>query len=274
MAQVNQRVLPGFRLSLGFTMLYLTALVAVPLTACFVTTARLPLEKFWAAVWTPRAVAAYSLTASAAFLAACISAILGSLMAWALVRYDFPLKRYFDAMVDLPFALPTAVAGLVFSTLYVPSGLFGRFLTPLGIELAYSRGGIILVMVFIGFPFVVRTLQPILESLDLESEEASLMLGASRWQTFRHVIFPSILPGIVTGFALSFARALGEYGSVVFISSNIPGQSEIAAVLVVNKLEEFQYAEATAVATVLLTASFAMLAVINRLERWSRRWDS
>jgi sulfate transport system permease protein len=274
MAQVSQRVLPGFRLSLGFTMLYLTALVAVPLSACFVTTARLSPEQFWAAVWTPRAVAAYSLTASAAFLSACISAILGSLIAWALVRYDFPLKRYFDAMVDLPFALPTAVAGLVFSTLYVPNGLFGQFLTPLGIELAYTRGGIVLVMVFIGFPFVVRTLQPILESLDTESEEASLMLGASRWQTFRHVIFPSILPGIVTGFALAFARALGEYGSVVFISSNIPGQSEIAAVLVVNKLEEFRYAEATAVATVLLTASFAMLAVINRLERWSRRWDS
>lgn len=274
MAQVSQRVLPGFRLSLGFTLLYLTALVLVPLTACFVTAARLSPERFFAAVWTKRAIAAYTLTGVSALLAACISAVLGSIIAWALVRYDFPLKRYFDAIVDLPFALPTAVAGLVFSTLYVPNGFLGQFLTPLGIELAYSRAGIVLVMVFIGFPFVVRTLQPILESLDAESEEASRMLGATRWQTFRRVIFPAILPGVVTGFALSFARALGEYGSVVFISSNIPGQTEIAAVLVVNKLEEFQYAEATAIATVLLTASFAMLAVINRLERWSRRWDS
>ena len=274
MARVNQRVLPGFRLSLGFTLLYLTALVVVPLAACVISATRLSWDQFLAAAWTPRAQAAYTLTFSAAFTAGAISVVLGTLIAWVLVRYDFPLKRFFDAIVDLPFALPTAVAGLVFSSLYVPNGWLGQFLVPLGIELAYTRSAIVLVMVFIGFPFVVRTLQPVLGSLDAEVEEAASLLGASRWQTFRRVIFPAILPGALTGFALAFARALGEYGSVVFVSSNIPGRSEIAAVLVVNKLEEFKEAEATAVATVLLVASFAMLAVVNLLERWSRRWDS
>ncbi len=273
MAQVNRRVLPGFRLSLGFTLVYLTVLVLVPLAACLLTAASLPRDEFLKAVWTERARAAYTLTFFAAFVAALVSAVIGTLIAWVLVRYDFPLKKFFDAIVDLPFALPTAVAGLVFSNLYVPSGWFGRFLVPMGIEFAYSQAAIVLVMVFIGFPFVVRTLQPVLESLDHETEEAAAMLGAGRWQVFRRVIFPAILPGIVTGFALAFARALGEYGSVVFVSSNIPGKSEIAAVLIVNKLEEFKYVEATAVATVLLFASFVMLAVINWLERWSRRWD-
>lgn len=273
MAQVNQRVLPGFRLGLGFALVYLTLMVVVPLGACVVKAASLPRAEFVAAVWSPRAQAAYVLTFVAALIAAAISAVIGTLIAWVLVRYEFPGKKFFDAIVDLPFALPTAVAGLVFSNLYVPSGWFGQFLCPLGIEFAYSRPAIVLVMVFIGFPFVVRTLQPVLETLDAEVEEASAMLGASRGQTFLRVILPSILPGIVTGFALAFARALGEYGSVVFVSSNIPGKTEIAAVLVVNKLEEFKYVEATAVATVLLGASFLMLAVINRLERWSRRWD-
>jgi sulfate transport system permease protein len=274
MAQVNRRVLPGFHLSLGFTLLYLTVLVAVPLAACLFSAAGLSWEQFRAAALSPRAQAAYSLTFSAALLAASISAVLGTIIAWVLVRYEFPLKRFFDSLVDLPFALPTAVAGLVFSNLYVPGGLLGRFLVPLGIELAYTRAGIVLVMVFIGFPFVVRTLQPVLDSLDADVEEAASLLGASRWQTFRRVIFPAILPGILTGFALAFARALGEYGSVVFISSNIPGKTEIAAVLVVSKLEQFKPHEATAVATVLLLASFAMLGVVNLLERWSRRWDA
>src|SRR5581483_3144661 len=273
MAQVNQRVLPGFRVSLGFTLLYLTALVVVPLAACVVNAARLSWDQFVAAGWTPRAQAAYTLTFSAAFTAAAVSAVLGTLIAWVLVRYEFPLKRFFDALVDLPFALPTAVAGLVFSNLYVPNGWLGRFLVPLGVELAYTRSAIILVMVFIGFPFVVRTVQPVLGSLEAEAEEAAALLGAGRWQTFRRVILPAILPGALTGFALAFARALGEYGSVVFVSSNIPNRSEIAAVLVVNKLEEFKEAEATAIATVLLAASFVMLAVVNLLERWSRRWD-
>lgn len=273
MAQVNQRVLPGFRLSLGFTLLYLTALVVVPLAACVVSAMRLSWDQFLAAAWTPRAQAAYALTFTAALVAGVISAALGTLIAWVLVRYDFPLRRFFDALVDLPFALPTAVAGLVFSSLYVPNGWLGRFLVPLGIELAYTRSAIVLVMVFIGFPFVVRTLQPVLGSLDAEVEEAASLLGASRGQTFRRVILPAIVPGALTGFALAFARALGEYGSVVFVSSNIPGRSEIAAVLVVNKLEEFKEAEATAIATVLLAASFVMLGAVNLLERWSRRWD-
>ena len=273
MAQVNRRVLPGFRLSLGFTLVYLAVLVVVPLAACFVKAATLPGADFAAAVWSPRAQAAYWLTFWTAFVAAGVSAVLGSVIAWVLVRYDFPLKSVFDALVDLPFALPTAVAGLVFSNLYVPNGWLGRFLVPLGIELAYTRGAIVLVMVFIGFPFVVRTLQPVLQSLDPEGEEAAAMLGAGRGQVFRRVIFPDILPGIVTGFTLAFARALGEYGSVVFVSSNLPGKTEIAAVLVVNKLEEFKYVEATAVAAVLLLASFALLLVVNVLERWTRRWD-
>lgn len=269
----NQRILPGFRLSLGFALIYITLLVIIPLTACVVKAGSLTGSEFVRAVWSERAKSAYTLTFSAAFTAAAISAVIGTLIAWVLVRYDFPGKRFFDALVDLPFALPTAVAGLVFSNLYVPNGWLGRFLVPLGIELAYTRAAIVFVMVFIGFPFVVRTLQPILESLDADTEEAAALLGASRWQTFRRVIMPTILPGAVTGFALAFARALGEYGSVVFVAGNIPNQTEIAAVLVVNRLEEFRYAEATAVATVLLTASFAMLIVINLLERWSRRWD-
>jgi sulfate transport system permease protein len=273
MTQVNQRVLPGFRLSLGFTFLYLTVLVVVPLTAVVVTALGLTWEEFVAAAWTPRARAAYFLTFSAAITAAVASAVLGTLIAWVLVRYEFPLKRFFDALVDLPFALPTAVAGLVFSSLYVSTGWLGQFLVPLGIELAYTRSAIVLVMIFIGFPFVVRTLQPVLASLDAEAEEAAALLGAGRWQTFRRVILPAVIPGVLTGSAMAFARALGEYGSVVFVSSNIPGRSEIAAVLIVNKLEEYKPAEATAVATVLLTASFFMLGVVNLLERWSRRWD-
>lgn len=273
MAQVNRRVLPGFRLGLSVTLVYLAVLVVVPLAGCVLTAARLSGSEFLAAAWTPRARAAYLLTVLSALAAASISSAIGTLIAWVLVRYEFPLKKLFDALVDLPFALPTAVAGLVFSSLYVPNGWLGRFLVPLGIELAYTPGAIVLVMVFIGFPFVVRTLQPVLENLDAEVEEAAAMLGAGRWQTFTRVIWPAILPSIVTGFALAFARALGEYGSVVFVSSNIPGKTEIAAVLVVNKLEEFKTAEATAVATVLLAASFVMLGVINLLERWSRRWD-
>ena len=274
MGQTNRRVLPGFRLSLGFTLLYLTALVVVPLAGCLATAARLSPAEFLAAAGTPRAQAAYALTFGAALAAAFLSAAVGALIAWVLVRYDFPLKRAFDALVDLPFALPTAVAGLVFSNLYAPTGWLGQFLVPLGIELAYSRGAIVLVMVFIGFPFVVRTLQPVLASLDADVEEAAQLLGAGRWQAFRRVLWPALQPGVVTGFALAFARALGEYGSVVFVSSNIPGRTEIAAVLVVNKLEEYKPQEATAVATVLLLASFVMLGVINWLERRSRRWDA
>jgi sulfate transport system permease protein len=273
MAATNRRVLPGFRLGLGATLVYLFVLVLVPLAACLVTAGTLPADQFRAAVWTDRARAAYALTFRAAAGAAGISSLAGAVIAWVLVRYEFPLKKLFDSLIDVPFALPTAVAGLVFSNLYAPTGWLGRILVPMGIELAYTEAAVWLVMVFVGFPFVVRTLQPVLESLDAEQEEAAALLGATRRQTVVRVILPAIIPGLLTGFAMAFARALGEYGSVIFVSSNLPGKSEIAAVLVVNRLEEFKYAEATAVATVLLGSSFVLLFVINRLEQWSRRWD-
>jgi sulfate transport system permease protein len=276
MTQANARVLPGYRLSISFTLFYLSVLVIIPLGACVVTATQLSWEQFRAAVWTERARAAYALTFGAALAAAIISAVVGLLIAWVLVRYEFPGKRIFDSLVDLPFALPTAVAGLVFSNLYVANGWLGRFLVPLGIEGAYSRFAIVLVLVFIGFPFVVRTLQPVLEALDAEAEEAAGLLGASRWQTFRRITLPAILPGLLTGFALAFARGLGEYGSVVFVSGNMPFKTEIAAFLIVSRLEEGRpnsYREATAIATVLLIASFLMLIVINRLEAMSRKWS-
>lgn len=276
MSRAAARVLPGYHLSLSFTLLYLTVLVLLPLGACIVTAAGLTWEQFRAAVWTERARAAYALTFGASFVAAVISSLLGLLIAWVLVRYTFPAKRFFDSLVDLPFALPTAVAGLVFSNLYVANGWLGRFLVPIGIEGAYSRFAIVLVLVFIGFPFVVRTLQPVIESLDAEAEEAAGLLGATRWQTFRLVILPALLPALLTGFTLAFARGLGEYGSIVFVSGNMPYQTEIAAFLIVSRLEEGRpnsYKEATAIATVLLTASFLMLIVINRLEARSRRWN-
>jgi sulfate transport system permease protein len=276
MARVTARVLPGYHLSLSFTLVYLSVLVLLPLGACIATAAGLTWDQFRSAVWTERARAAYALTFGASLAAALISSVLGLLIAWVLVRYDFPAKRVVDSLVDLPFALPTAVAGLVFSNLYVANGWLGQFLVPLGIEAAYSRLAIVLVLVFIGFPFVVRTLQPVIESLDAEVEEAAGLLGATRWQTFRRVIFPSLLPAMLTGFTLAFARGLGEYGSIVFVSGNMPFQTEIAAFLIVSRLEEGRpnsYKEATAIATVLLAASFLMLIVINRLEARSRRWD-
>jgi len=268
---VNRRVLPGFRLSLGYTLAYLGVLVLVPLVACFLKAATLPFDRFWAAVSTDRAVAAYELTVGASLVSAAINVVVGLLVAWVLVRYEFPMKRVVDSLVDLPFALPTAVAGLVYSSLYVQSGWLGRFLVPLGIQAAYSRLAIVLVLVFVGFPFVVRTLEPVLERIDADVEEAAACLGASRLQTVTRVIFPSLYPALVTGFALSFARALGEYGSVVFVSGNMPFKTEIAPVLIVARLEEFAYAEATAIAVVLLVISFAVLVVVNLLERWSKR---
>lgn len=267
---MNRRILPGYRLSLGFTLVYLTILVLIPLIACLITVGSISWSQFSAAVWTPRARAAYALTFGTAFIAAIISTILGLLIAWVLVRYEFPFKRLFDSLVDLPFALPTAVAGLVFANLYVPNGWLGQFLAPLGIEAAYSRLAIVLVLVFIGFPFVVRTVQPVLESLDPEIEEAALCLGANRRQTFLRVLLPALYPALITGFALAFARGMGEYGSVIFVSGNMPFRTEIAPVLIVSKLEQFSYPEATAIAIVLLAAGFLMLVVINLLERWSR----
>jgi sulfate transport system permease protein len=274
MPQVSRRVLPGFGLSLGYTLSYLSLLVLIPLGACFLKAASLTPSRFLAAVWTERARAAYALTVGASLTAACINLVLGLLVAWVLVRYEFPLRRLFDALVDLPFALPTAVAGLVYSSLYVPSGWLGRFLVPLGVEGAYSRLAIVLVLVFTGFPFVVRTVQPVLAGLEPELEEAAATLGASRLQTFLRVLGPPLVPALLTGFALALARALGEYGSVVFVSGNKPFRTEIAPVLIVARLEEFAYAEATAVAVVLLLLSLVMLVLVNLLERWSKRYAS
>jgi len=271
MIDANRRVLPGFSLSLGYGVLYMSILVFIPLIAVLVRAGGLDLDQFVAAVWTPRARAAYGLTVGASLVAALVSVPLGLLVAWALVRYSFPGKRLFDALVDLPFALPTAVAGLVYSSLYVKSGWLGQYLVPLGIEGAYSRLAIVLVLMFIGLPFVVRTVQPVLQDFEAEAEEAAACLGATRWQTFYRVILPAMLPALVTGFALAFARGLGEYGSVVFVSGNMPFKTEIAPVLIVASLEEFKYAEAAAIAVVLMVLSLSMLVLINFLERWSHR---
>jgi len=271
LATVNRRILPGFPLSLSWTLLYLSVLVLIPLAACFIKALSLGPHDFWNAVWTERARAAYLLTFGTSLAAAALNVVLGLLIAWVLARYEFPLKRLFDALIDLPFALPTAVAGLVYSSLYVKNGWLGRFLVPWGIEAAYTPLAIVLVLTFIGLPFVVRTVQPVLQEFDPELEEAAASLGANRWQTFCRVILPALFPSLVTGFALAFARGLGEYGSVVFVSGNMPLKTEIAPVLIVARLEEFAYGEATAIAVVLLAMSFAMLIVINWLERWSKR---
>lgn len=268
---VNRRVLPGFHPSLGYAVVYVTILVLVPMGAGVLKASSLSLAEFWAAVSSDRALAAYALTLGVAVTSAGINVVLGGLVAWVLVRYEFPLKGLLDSLVDFPFALPTAVAGLVYSSLFVESGWYGRYLVPLGIEGAYSRLGIVLVLVFIGFPFVVRTLQPVLEGLERDVEEASACLGAGRFETARRITLPSIAPALITGFALAFARSLGEYGSVVFISGNMPFKTEIAPVLIVARLEEFAYAEATAIAVVLLVISFTTLLAINLLERWSTR---
>jgi sulfate transport system permease protein len=267
---MNRKVLPGFSLSLGYTVFYLTVLVLLPILACFSKAASLTFGQFWAAVWTERTRAAYALTFGTSLVAAVVNVFLGLLIAWVLVRYRFPGRRVMDSLIDLPLALPTAVGGLVYASLYVKKGWLGRYLVPLGIQAAYSRLAIVLVLVFIGLPFVVRTVQPVLEDLDAEAEEAAASLGATRWQSFRRVILPPLYPALVTGFALAFARSLGEYGSVVFVSGNMPYKTEIAPVLIVARLEEFAYGEATAIAVVLLVISFSMLLLINLLERWSR----
>jgi sulfate transport system permease protein len=272
-ATVDRRVLPGFSLTLGYTVFYLSVLVLIPIAAVFLKAATLSFDDFWNAVWTERARAAYMLTFGAAFVAALVNVVLGLLIAWVLVRYDFWDKKLLDSLVDLPLALPTAVAGLVYAALYAPNGWFGKVLVPLGIEGAYSRLGILLVLTFVGLPFVVRTVQPILEDMEPESEEASATLGATRFQTFLHVILPTLRPALITGFALAFARGIGEYGSIVFISGNKPFETEIAPILIVARLEEFAYGEATAIAVVLLVVSFSMLIVIHRLERWSLRHE-
>ncbi len=271
MSSVNRSVLPGFSLTLGYTVFYLSLLVLLPVTAVFLKAGTLSWDDFTAAVWTDRARAAYLLTFGASFIAAVINLVLGTLLAWVLVRYKFPGKRIIDALIDLPLALPTAVAGLVYASLYVEKGWLGKYLVPLGIQGAYTRLGIVLVLIFVGLPFVVRTVQPVLADFDPEAEEASASLGASRWQTFHAVMLPALYPALVTGFALAFARAVGEYGSVVFVSGNMPYKTEIAPILIVARLEEFAYGEATAIAVVLLLISFTMLVLINLLESWTRR---
>jgi sulfate transport system permease protein len=263
----RRNVLPGFGLSAAITSLVVTALVVFPLAVLVMRAASLGPTDFLAAAWTPRARAAYAVSLGTSAVAAVISSVLGLLVAWVLVRINFPGRRLLDALVDVPLALPTAVAGLVYSTLYVERGWLGRFLVPLGIQGAYSLLGIVLVLVFVSLPFAVRVVQPVLESLDRDTEEAARILGASRLQTFLRVIFPAILPAVLTGFALALARALGEYGSVVFISGNMPFKTEIAPVLIVSRLEEFAYAEATTIAVVLLAMSITLLVVVNTLQQ-------
>lgn len=274
MSSSSHRVLPGFRLSLGYTITVLTVLLILPMLACLAKAATLTPGEFIGAVWTERARSTYMLSFGASLAAALVNVGIGLILAWVLVRYDFWGRRFLDALIDLPFALPTAVSGLVFSALLVKQGWYGRFLIPLGIQGAYSRLGIVIVLVFVGLPFVVRTVQPVLESLEGDTEEAAAMLGANRWQTMWRVLLPALQPSLMTGFALSFARGLGEYGSVVFISGNMPFKTEIAPVLIVGRLEQFAYAEATAIALVLTLMSLVSLAAVNWLERRSRRYAS
>jgi sulfate transport system permease protein len=267
----HRRVLPGFRLTLGFTLFYLGLVVLIPLAATVAKTGELTWHQFLRAVASPAALAAYRLSFGASFLAALVNAIFGLLVAWVLVRYKFWGKRFMDALVDLPFALPTAVAGITLATLYAKNGWIGRWLAPLGIQVSYTQVGVFVALTFIGLPFVVRTLQPVLEDFDQEIEEAAATLGANRFKTFFRVILPMIFPALLTGFALAFARALGEYGSVVFISSNIPLKTQIVPVLIMNKLEQFDYAGATALAMVMLAVSFTLLLAINWLQWWNTR---
>jgi sulfate transport system permease protein len=270
-AATTRRVLPGFGLSLGFTLAYLSLIVLIPLAAVFIKTATLSLSEFWAIVSTPRVVATYKLSFGASLLAAAINVVFGVLLAWSLVRYSFPGKKLIDALVDLPFALPTAVAGISLTALYAKNGWLGQYLEPLGIKVAFTPLGVLVALVFIGLPFVVRTVQPVLEDLDVEFEEAAASLGATRWQTIYRVVIPTLLPAILTGFALAFARAVGEYGSVIFIAGNLPMISEITPLIIITKLEQYDYVGATAVASVMLIASFILLLLINALQAWTRR---
>lgn len=271
MAFKKQSVLPGFGLALGYTVFYLSLIVLLPFAALFAKTATLSLAEFWETVSSARVLASFKISLYTSLAAACINAVFGLLLAWVLTRYTFPMRTLVDGLVDLPFALPTAVAGIALTSLYSVNGWIGKPLSSLGIEVAYTPLGIIVALTFIGLPFVVRTLQPVLEDLDLEVEEAAASLGASRMRTLWKVVLPSLLPALLTGFALSFARAFGEYGSVVFISGNLPMQTEIAPLLIMTKLEQYDYKGATAIATVMLGVSFILLLAINLLGGWSRR---
>ncbi|WP_139558079.1 sulfate ABC transporter permease subunit CysT [Methylotetracoccus oryzae] len=267
----QSNVLPGFNISLGFTIFYLSLVVLIPLSAVFLKSFTLTWDEFWAAVTAPRVLASYRLTFGASLAAASINAVFGLLVAWVLVRYEFPAKKLVDALVDLPFALPTAVAGITLATIYAKNGWVGQFLAPLGIKVAFTPLGVVVALTFIGLPFVVRTIQPILEDFPKEMEEAAASLGATRVQTFVMVILPSIGPAVLTGFALAFARAIGEYGSVIFIAGNIPMVSEITPLMIVTKLEQYDEAGATSIAAAMLVASFLLLLGINLLQAWSSR---
>jgi sulfate transport system permease protein len=267
----QKNILPGFNLSLGFTIFYLSLIVLIPLSAAFIKTTELSMPEFWEVITAPRVVASYKLTFGASLVGALINAVFGLLTAWVLVRYKFPGKKLIDAIVDLPFALPTAVAGIALTAVYSANGWIGAWLEPLGIKVAFTPIGVIVALTFIGLPFVVRTVQPVLEDLEAETEEAAASLGANRWQTFVKIIFPAIGPALLTGFALAFARAIGEYGSVIFIAGNMPMVSEITPLIIITKLEQYDYAGATAVAVVMLVISFLLLFAINGLQWWSNR---
>lgn len=262
-------ILPGFGLSLGFTVAYLGLIVLIPLAMVFVKTSGLGFAGIWKAISTDRVISAFRLTFGLSALAGMINCVCGFLVAWVLVRYRFPGRRFLDAAVDLPFAMPTAVAGIALTALYVPNGWFGQYLAPLGIKVAFEPLGILLALTFIGLPFVVRTVQPVLEDLEPAQEEAAASLGATRWQTFRRVVFPPLVPALITGSTLSFARAVGEYGSVVFIAGNMPGKTEIVPLLIITKLEQYDYAGATALAALMLVISFVLLLLTNSLQRWT-----
>jgi len=264
-------VLPGFGLSLGYSLAYLGLLVLLPLSALLLRAGSLGLGEFWQTISDSRALAAYQLSFGASFVSALVNGVFGVVLAWVLVRYDFPGRSLLDALVDLPFALPTAVAGIALTSVYSENGWLGSWLAGLGIKVAFTSLGVTVALIFVGIPFVVRTVQPVLEDMDNDVEEAALILGASRLQTFVRVILPALLPAVLTGFALALARALGEYGSVVFISGNMPHRTEIVPLLIVTKLEQYDYVGATALASVMLFASFAMLLVINLLQRWTAR---
>ncbi len=269
--RARRGVLPGFGLSTGFTIFYLGLVVLLPLSAVALKASELTLAQAWDIVTSPRALASYRISFGAAAIGAAINTVFGVLVAWVLARYRFPGRSLLDAVVDLPFALPTAVSGIALLAVYARTGWIGRWLEPLGVKSAFSPLGVVIALTFIGLPFVVRTVQPVLEDAEVEVEEAAAVLGASRWQTFLRVIFPTLVPPALTGFALAFARALGEYGSVVFISGNLPLRTEITPLLIMTKLEQYDYAGATAIATVMLVASFALLFSINGLQAWTRR---
>ena len=268
------RVLPGFKLTLGYTLLYLGLIVLIPLAAVFIKTSTLTWAQFSHTVFSSQALAAYRLSFGASLFAALVNAVFGLIIAWVLVRYNFFGKKIVDALVDLPFALPTAVAGITLATLYAPNGWIGEWLAPLDIKVAYTQLGIFVALTFIGLPFIVRTVQPVLQDFDPELEDAAASLGANRWQVFWRVIFPTLTPALLTGFALAFARALGEYGSVVFISSNIPMKTQIVPLLIMSELDGFQYAKATALAVVMLVISFLILLAVNVLQWWSNRYNT